>query len=198
MDFEELQKLSDGELVRRFVRDGSMESYKALYERYKSPIFNFLFQLLRNREAAEDCAQEAFIELYRKAGSFRAESKFSTWLYQIARNRGLDEIRKRKLRGHLSLDAAPEEGGSVTEPAAPARDAPDAVASSRDLEERLRDGLGRLEPRDREIIALCDIQGLPHEEVGRILGEAAGTVTVRLYRARRRLAAILGMKEDFL
>lgn len=175
-----------------------MESYRVLYDRYKAPLYNFLYQLLRSRESAEDCLQETFIHLYRKARSFRSESKFSTWLYQIARNAGLDEIRRRKLRGHASLDVPPEEGGAVPEPAAPGRDAPDAVAASRDLAERLRAGLDRLDPRDREVIALCDIQGLPHEEAGRILGEAAGTVTVRLYRARRRLAAILGMKEDFL
>lgn len=179
-----------------------MESFEILYERYKSPIFGFLFHLLRDRQTAEDCTHDVFIRLYKKAGHYRAKAKFSTWLYQMARNAAIDLLRMKKLRVSAPLDAPLnelEEGGNTLADLLSHKGAsPDQVVESQEAVQMIRRGILRLNDDDREIITLCDIQGLPHKEAAKVLKMRPGTVTVKLFRARRRLAAILGLKEEYL
>ena len=186
----------DEELIER-VKLGCRNSFQALYDRYKLKLFNYFFHLLGNRESAEDCTQDLFIHLYKKAALYAPRKKFSSWLYAMAKNMAYDVLRKNKVRRAASLDSAvgPDDV-SLSEKLSSPGLAPDKIAESDDLVQMLRGGISLLNEKDREVIVLCDIQELPHQEVAEILGCPAETVAVRLFRARKRLAEILGLKDE--
>jgi len=193
-------ELTDERLIAQ-VAQGCRESYRRIYEKYRNAIFNFVFQILRNRQIAEDCTQEVFFRLYHQAAKYKPVFKFSAWLYGIARNLALDFIRKKKVRSAVSLEAegGPEgTGGSLRELIGTDEFSPEKIAASKEAVELLWSGIRRLELSDREVILLCDIQELPHREAAQVLGIKPAAVTVRLYRARRRLAGLLGLKADLL
>ncbi len=136
---------------------------------------------------------------------YSPSAKFSSWFYRMARNLALDALRRRKIRQTASLDAEAEsadaDGGVITslnERIQSADALPDAAMASEELQQLLRQGLLRLNEKDRQIVLLCDIQGLPHKEVAEILGYPTKTVTVKLYRARQRLAQLVGLKKEDL
>ena len=193
---------SDEELAEDLKR-GSMESFKILYERYKLKIYNYLCHLLGDRSMAEDCTQDLFIQMYHKASLYHPTAKFSSWLYKMAKNIALDAFRKNKIRKSISLDKPlyDEESGvssvSLNDLLPAQGQDPALLASNHELAALLEKAISQLSEKDREIIVLCDIQGLPHKEAGDILGCSEQTLTVKLYRARKKLAEILKIKGDF-
>ncbi len=195
---------SDEELIEN-LKTGCLDCLRVLYERYKTSIFNYLYHFLGDKHNAEDCTQDVFIHLYQKASLYSPSSKFSSWLYRMAKNLALDTLRRNKVRRAASFDARVEESEAGSETSTGLENflksqAPDAreTMASEELKQILRKGLLKLNEKDREVILLCDIQGLPHSQVGEILGYPAKTVTVKLYRARQRLAKVLGLTQDDL
>ena len=188
---------SDEELIEG-VQRGSEECFRSLYVRYKLPLFNYLYHFLKERQAAEDCLQDVFIRLYQKAKMYQPSSKFSSWLYQMAKNAALDVLRKSKTHQAASLDAPlkTEESGATLTDFIKSGDAdPRSLSISKDLASLVHAAIAKLEESDREIIILCDIQRLPHKEVGEIMGYSAETIAVKLYRARQKLAGILKIED---
>ena len=188
---------NDEELVEG-VKNGSMECFKEIYHRYRSGIYNYLYHLLGSREGAEDAAHDVFIRLYKKADVYRPEAKFSSWLYRMAKNAGLDAMRKLKTRRASSLEApagAFENAPALSEFLADPGPDPEKTVERDEIIRRVREGLLKLREKDRELVVLCDIQGLPHKEVADILGHSVNTVAVMLYRARHKLAGILKIRE---
>ena len=147
--------------------------------------------------------QDVFIQLYRKASLYQPTSKFSSWLYKMAKNIALDAFRKNKTRKTVSLDRplGDEKSGTAGAPLSDLLPAegqdPALLASNHELAALLEKAISALPEKDREIIVLCDIQGLPHKEAGDIVGCSEQTLTVKLYRARKKLAEILNIKGDF-
>lgn len=181
------------------VKLGSRTSFEVLYERHKHSIFNYLYRLLGRKELAEDCTQEVFIRVYEKAKLYSPTSKFSSWLYKMAKNSALDALRKNKVRKAASLDdpIESEEGSAVLSDFVESREKdPRSISASSELADWVRCGIAKLPETDRQILILCDIQQLSHKEVGEILGYSAETVTVKLYRARQRLGEILKIEGD--
>ncbi|MCZ4494004.1 MAG: sigma-70 family polymerase sigma factor [Conexibacter sp.] len=148
--------------------------FDALYRETASDVFAYVLTLLRDRAAAEDVTAAAFERAYRRQGSFDARRGTQrAWLFGIARNAALDELRRRRRSAALLAD--PED---------PAGDDHDEDALRRAT---VRVALAQLEPRERELIALKFHAGLSNAEIGRVLGVSAGNAGTRVHRAVTRL-----------
>jgi RNA polymerase sigma-70 factor, ECF subfamily len=180
---------SDETLVRE-VAEGSMDSFRILYERYRTRIFNFAYHLLADRAAAEDCAQDVFLRLHANAARYRPDGRFSSWLYRIARNAAMDAHRRRRVRRAASVDApvSADSAAALKDLLASSEAGPDRVAESKEIAGLLRRAVLSLEAEDRQLVYLCDMEGLPHAEVAAITGLSTGHVAVKLHRAHKKLA----------
>jgi RNA polymerase sigma-70 factor, ECF subfamily len=153
------------------------EAFEALYRRAFPRVYGYVATLLRDRLAAEEVTAQAFERAYRKRRSFRASrGSQEAWLFGIARNAALDELRRRKRRASLETD--PQD---VYTPG------PDEQADDALRREAVRSALGRLAPRERELVALKFAGGLSHEEIGRVLGISASNAGTRLHRTLEKL-----------
>ena len=167
--------------VVRAASEGDMDSFAELVRAYQTPVFRFLRHFLGDAAMAEDVAQETFVRAYQQLGSFRAQSKFSTWVFAIARNAGLDAVRARGRRLRLVERAAPPP---------PAVD-PEASAE-------LAAALGALSTRLGEPLLLVEVLGLTYREAAEVLAVPEGTVKSRVFSARRELVAWYDTRERSL
>ena len=177
---------------------GDGEAFAALYDRWSGPVLRFLWHLSYDRDAAEDLMQETFLRAWRAAPRYEVRARFSTWLFQVARNLWLHE-REKVLRRppRVSLDA-PREGASG-EPGDPlaARlpgpgPSPAGEAEREEAGRRIRAAVDRLPERLREVFVLGAIEERPYAEVAAILGIPEGTVKSRMWTAVREVRARLG------
>lgn len=153
------------------------EAFEALYRRTFPRVYGYVATLLRDRTAAEEVTAQTFERAYRKRRSFRpSRGTEEAWLFGIARNAALDELRRRKRRAVLEAD--PEDVH-----AAGADDQADGALRR----EVVRAALGRLTPRERELVALKFAGGLTHDEIGRVLGISASNAGTRLHRTLEKL-----------
>jgi RNA polymerase sigma-70 factor, ECF subfamily len=153
------------------------EAFEALYRRAFPRVYGYVATLLRDRDAAEEVTAQAFERAYRKRRSFRASrGSEEAWLFGIARNAALDELRRRKRQA--ALDADPEDMHAR---------APDEYADGALRREAVRAALGRLAPRERELVALKFAGGLSHEEIARVLGISESNAGTRLHRTLEKL-----------
>ena len=153
------------------------EAFEALYRRAFPRVYGYVATLLRDRSAAEEVTAQAFERAYRKRGSFRqSRGSEEAWLFGIARNAALDELRRRKRRAALETD--PEDLRATDL---------DEQADGALRREAVRAALGRLTPRERELVALKFAGGLSHEEIGRVLGISASNAGTRLHRTLDKL-----------
>lgn len=170
-------------------RRGDREAFRGLVERYFRRIVAVATGMLRNREDAQDVAQEAFIKAYRNLGTFKGDSSFYTWLYRIAVNLCID-AQRREARAALSHDpggSAPDDPqGRESRDETPSAD-PFERVRERELGERVLAALAELTPEHRAVILLREIEGLSYEQISHVMQCAKGTVMSRLHYARRRL-----------
>lgn len=167
-------------------KDGDLDAFNSLVDRYQDAVYNLCYRLLGNREAAADAAQEAFLSAYRAIHTF-AGGNVRSWLLRIAANQSKDELRRRKRKDRAgSLDQYVDIAGAALEVADPTPGAP-AVAEQRELSMLVQDALARLPFDQRQAIALVDLAGLRYEEAAEALGVSLGTVKSRIHRGRDRL-----------
>jgi len=162
-----------------------------LARRYLERLASFLFGLTGDAAASLDLAQEAFIRVFRHRERYREVARFSTWLYTIARNLALNELRDRRLRpvlaggaGHGADSGEHATLGAVADPSA---SAPDAALAQRDLQALVRREVSALPEHYRAVVVLCDLEERPYAEAAEILGVPVGTIRSRLSRAREQL-----------
>jgi len=151
-----------------------------------------LYNMTSNREDAEDLVQEVFLKAYEALPRFKGKSSFYTWVYRIAVNRAINFVKKRKRRAGLSLDdvdLALERDPALVQLAG--SDTPERGLQLNELQEKLNKALQTLSEKHRTVVVMHDIQGIPHHEIGEILGCSAGTVRSRLFYARQQLQAQL-------
>lgn len=176
----------DDELVA-LARGGSYEAFEELVRRYQRRIYSLVYNMTGHREDAEDLLQEIFVKAYRSLDRFKGDSSFFTWLYRIAVNHTINFLKKRKRTEHdFSFD--------VMDPAAEfdpvfrhlkARESPVREVTLIELQKKLNAALRKLSDKHRTVVVLHDIQGLPHEEIGRIMKCSVGTIRSRLFYARK-------------
>lgn len=180
----------DAELVRR-AQGGDTEAFEALVRRHQARIRGMLYHMTGHREDAEDLTQAAFLRAYRALRRFQGQSSFYTWLYRIAVNLALNFIKQRKRRAGAStlslddIDTAAERDPDYLERAG--RHTPDQSAHWSEVQRRIHEALGTLTEKHRAVVVMHDLQGLPHDEVARILRIPTATVRTRLFYARKQL-----------
>jgi RNA polymerase sigma-70 factor (ECF subfamily) len=168
---------------------GEKQLFHELIRPVERAVFVMLFMLLQNESDAEDAAQESFIKIYRNLHAFRGDSKFSTWVISIARNEGLARLRRRASRPEEPLESEfDEERGDFT----PAlltdwREVPLEALERKELRAYLCRAILSLPPIYRDVVQLRDIDELDVQETAKVLGITAGSVKVRLHRARTML-----------
>lgn len=169
---------SDDELMYALGK-GDEDSLTELVRRYQRPLVGYLTGIVNDVERARDLSQEAFLRVYRHAAGYRTSSRFTTWLYHIARNLARDELRARKRRP--TLHQADERGLDDTP-------ALGNVAEKLEKRELVLRAMGELSRRDRQLIILRDVENRSYEEIAERTGLPLGTVKSGLSRARNRFA----------
>lgn len=188
----------DDVLVSR-SKNGDKEAFDILVQRYREPLFRFIYHSLRQRDDAEDITQESFVRAYLSLHQLKDNRLFKIWLFKIALNLIRDNKRADKRKPTVSLDSLQEEREFPLE----AEDSSSEDELERkELVERIEKEIASLPAELREVIILRDIQGFSYEEISLLLRCPIGTVKSRLFNARRilreRLRDILGDENDEL
>ena len=179
--------------VIRAVLAGDTYRFEELVHASEKGIYNLCLRMLGNEQDALDASQEAYFKAFRALPTFRGESKFSVWLYRLASNVCLDMLRKRPAAPALPLED--EEGSSL--PLPDNRFDPQAALERKELRRAVREALADLPPDFRQVLVLRELNGLSYEEIGQVTGLEAGTVKSRIFRARKKMAALLTVRGNF-
>jgi RNA polymerase sigma-70 factor, ECF subfamily len=180
--------MTDAEIMLR-VRDGEDAGYDILIEKYRRPIINFMFRMVHNQAVAEELAQEVFLRVYRSRQTYRAEAKFTTWLYRIATNLGVNHARDTKherAAQNVYLDEPDPETGTT----------PDVADQTASVEENLvrdermraiRQHVMALPERQRNAVLMHKYQGLDYKQIGEVLKLSESATKSLLFRAYQTL-----------
>ena len=165
------------------AKQGDAEAFEFLVRTYETSVYRLALRMCGNAHDAEEVAQEAFVAAWKGMPSFRGESKFSSWLYQLTSNAAIDFLRREKRhRAATPLD-------DEVDLAAPGT--PQQAAEEAELQQTLQQALDALTPEHRQIFLLRQMRQMSYEEIGRLLGLESGTVKSRLSRAKKQLRQIL-------
>ena len=180
--------LAEGEAIR-LAQAGDAAAFEFLYELHGRRVYALCLRMVGNPSDAEDLMQEAFLQLFRKIGTFRGESAFSTWLHRMTVNVVLMRLRKKSLPV-ASLDEATEPDEEV---GGPRKDigAPDLRLSGAVDRVNLERSIDRLPPGYRTVFVLHDVQGYEHNEIAGIMGCSVGNSKSQLHKARTKLRDLL-------
>ena len=168
---------SDEELVAAF-QSGDIAAFDLLVQRWDRRIQGVVFRLVGNHEEARDVSQEAFLKAYRALGTFKKESRFSSWLYQIAVYATRDRFRRRRRRTDVSLDEVEEAEPSLRDGGPSALE----LIESSDLSRAVAAAVAELPDEQREVVILKEYEGLTFPEIAEALDVPLSTVKTRLYR----------------
>ena len=177
----------DEELVLK-VQQGDVHAYDMLVERYHGKIYALTYNMTSNREDAEDLTQEVFVKAFQSIPRFKGKSSFYTWIYRIAVNKTINYRKKRNRKRALSLDQFDNEiklddvYHDLTAKGSPLRH-----LSLSELQKKLNEAMQNLSEKHRTVVVLHDMQGVPHEEIAKMVGASVGTIRSRLFYARRQL-----------
>ncbi len=186
----------DNALVSAYL-EGDELAFEALVFRYQDKLVNYLNNLLHDYELAVDLAQEAFIRVYRNADRYKGKYRFSTWIYRIATNLAIDEIRRRERKGRfffynvMSFFQKDDQSFPLPHPG----ESPERALDRKEQLQRLQKAIDTLPEKYRVAFMLKEVQELSYEETGRVLAISIGTAKSRIHRAkmllRGKLAGVL-------
>jgi RNA polymerase sigma-70 factor (ECF subfamily) len=191
-EFEDVDKASGNSTMTDFSLAqaagwGDMTAFEEIYNRHHRRVYSLCLRMLQNPVEAEDLTQEVFIQLYRKIGSFRGDSAFTTWLHRMTVNQVLMHFRKRSVK----FEKTTEEG-----------DTPEQVVSGTENPSHMRivdkiaidNAIEQLPQGYRSVFVLHDIEGYEHEEIASMLGCSVGTSKSQLHKARLKMRRLLKKK----
>lgn len=185
--------MSGGDVIKRIQR-GDRNAFNELVSEYEKQIINIAYGLLSDREDAYDAAQEVFIRIYKSIDSFKGQSSLSTWIYRITVNICNDMLRKRQ-RSAVTVSISGDEDSLETE-LPDTKPTPEEAAEQSEAQAAVRRALEALSAEYRQVITLCDLQGLSYDETATVLKCPTGTVKSRLNRARNALRKKLLEKRE--
>jgi len=179
--------MNEQDLIKK-AASGDAEAFGRLIEPYERPVYNFCRRVLGDGYDAEDVSQEVFIKIYRSIGGYtdRRAGSFKNWVYRIANNACIDELRKRKARPVAeSLDETYEsdEGESVRQFESPELPPEEAVLK-KERQKIIADAIRNLAPEFKRVIILRDVRGFSYEDIAQMTGMKIGTVKSKISRAR--------------
>jgi RNA polymerase sigma-70 factor (ECF subfamily) len=180
--------IDQDEQIVRAVQTGRTEAFAELVGRHKDKVYAILLRLLRDQDAAEELAQEAFVRAWRGIDGFQGQALFGTWLVQIAIHLARDRMREHRRSRTVSLDELLERSVDESVLVDP-RSRRDQLseASDNDMMKRLETALGRLPAAYREVFVLHHIEDISYEEIASTTGDSVGSLKVRAHRARKLL-----------
>jgi RNA polymerase sigma factor RpoE len=182
---------SDLSLVKR-AQAQDPSAYDELIRRYQQRIYATVYHMTSNHEDANDLTQETFIKGYRALKGFKGDSSFYTWVYRIAVNKTINFLKTRKNKWQMSLNDVDYQVEHDPDLVALVSDkTPRRDLNLSELQEKLNAALQKLSEHHRMVVTLHDIQGLSHEEIGKIMNCNVGTVRSRLFYARQQLQGFL-------
>jgi RNA polymerase sigma-70 factor (ECF subfamily) len=174
------------DLLRRACR-GDEDAFTEIVRRYELPVFNYILRMVGNRPLAEDLTQDVLLRVHQAMGGFSGRCLFTTWLFQIARNRVVDELRAQERRPHCAAqldDLADASDESVELP-----------VERRDTVRRVWEAIEELDLDLRTVLLLRDVVGLPYREIAEVLQLRVPTVKWRIFVARERVATAVAGDE---
>jgi RNA polymerase sigma-70 factor (ECF subfamily) len=178
----------DAALMHR-VKRGDMEAFTALVEKYKQPVINFIARMLRDETESEDIAQNVFVQVHKSAQRYKSSAKFSTWLFTIARNLCLNEIRRRSRHPAESIDAPhlEHEGQPLHQFEDVKTFSPPETLLHGELEKKIEQALFELPENQRTAILLCRQDELSYEEIAEVLDCSLSATKSLIHRGRETL-----------
>jgi RNA polymerase sigma-70 factor, ECF subfamily len=171
-----VQDMPDDLTLVRQVLAGDLDAFDTLVLRYKDRLYRLMLRMIGNPEDAKDLTQEVFIKVYRNLQQFDSSRRFSTWLYRIAFNRCVDELRKRDRMGAVPTDGEP-----------PGSESAESIVLKQESYRSLMDRIYDLPEHYRRVFLLKYLDDLTYAEIAHVLGITVDDVKNRLYRARKRL-----------
>ncbi|MFO0550404.1 MAG: RNA polymerase sigma factor [Polyangiaceae bacterium] len=196
-------EVTDEALMLRY-QGGDRSAFAILVKRHKTNVYNFILRQVRIGSVAEDLTQDVFVRVVQSASEFRHSARFSTWVYTIARNLCIDQLRKASLRRHPSLDQAPqgqneEDGPTLGERTAdqhPSR-AVDRAVIGRQLSNHIQLAVDGLPEDQKEVFLLRELGNVPFKDIAAMLSVPENTVKSRMRYALERLQRALAEYEDY-
>ena len=196
---DELGTLPDADVVR-LAQQGRELAFRELVHRYERPVFSLVFRMVRDRETAEDLAQDAFVKVLNHIDKYSPEFKFSSWLFKIANNVAIDHLRRRRL-DTISMDGSPH-ASTASEVEATTLNLESEQESALDeleakeLGSAIEQAIAKLRPEYRACIMLRHVEGRAYEEIAATLDLPLGTVKTYIHRARHELRkALEGLRD---
>ena len=189
-----LIQATDHDLIA-LAASGSEKAYRELLDRYQRPVFSLIYRMVRDREKAEDLAQETFVKVFNHIDSFNPKYKFSSWIFKIASNLSIDHLR-RKEPETISIDgsrnAQTPDQVEATRITVESRDEnPEEFLIAKELGQEIEQAIGKLRAEYRTAILLRHVEGRPYEEIAEIMDIPLGTVKTYIHRARGELREAL-------
>ncbi|HET7632828.1 MAG TPA: sigma-70 family RNA polymerase sigma factor [Gemmatimonadaceae bacterium] len=190
----DLANLPDADVVA-LAKRGREAAYRELVRRYERPVFSLVYRMVRDRELAEDLAQDTFIKVLQHIDRYRPEFKFSSWLFKIANNVAIDHLRRRRI-STVSMDGSPH---AVTAEAVERTSFDVSVheesalelLEAKELGTAIERAIAQLRPEYRACILLRHVEDKSYEEIAATLDLPLGTVKTYIHRARHELRALL-------
>lgn len=184
----DISKAKDFDLTQASSK-GNMAAFEEIYQRHHRRVYSICLRMLQNAFEAEDLTQDVFIQLYRKVGSFRGDSAFTTWLHRLTVNQVLMHFRKRNVKFEKTTEEGETPEQIVAGTANPFKmQIVDKMA--------LENAIEQLPAGYKNVFVLHDVEGFEHEEVARILGCSVGTSKSQLHKARLKLRKLLKKKAN--
>jgi RNA polymerase sigma-70 factor, ECF subfamily len=168
---------------------GNLAAFELLYQRYHRRTYSLCLRMTNSQTEAEDLTQEVFIQLFRKIGSFRGDSAFSTWLHRLTVNQVLMHFRRRSVKNEKT-----SEDGEIPEQTVSGTENPNKMPVIDRL--ALNKAIEQLPPGYKKVFWLHDVEGYEHEEIARMLKLSVGTSKSQLHKARLKLRGLLIKKND--
>ncbi len=183
-------EVSDQQVVV-YAQQGREDAYRELISRYERPVFSLIFRMVRDKETAEDLAQETFIKVLNNIDRYLPEFKFSSWLFKIANNITIDFLRRRQI-DTISIEGAPDAVTAESKRAtaialADGGESPLQELESKELGEQIERAIGKLRPEYRACILLRHVEDYSYDEIAEIVKLPLGTVKTYIHRARAEL-----------
>jgi RNA polymerase sigma-70 factor (ECF subfamily) len=195
--FQGTASVADNTLVQDYI-GGNEYAFELLVNRYQDRLVNYINGIIRDYDRSIDLSQDAFIRVFRNAHRYEGKFQFSTWLYRIATNLAIDELRRRERKGRFffrNVIGFFQQDQSEPLPLPDTRQCPERSLDKKEKAARLQAAIDSLSPKYRVAFILKEVQGLSYEEAAQVLNLSVGTVKSRIHRAkillREKLTGIL-------
>lgn len=182
--------VSEEQLVTQ-LQQGDQTAFKAVVDNYQNMVYNTCFSIVKNAEDAEDLAQEVFVQVYQSIGSFKRESKLSTWIYRIATTKSLDHERKKKRKKRFGFVKSILGDDNQVEVNPPDFHHPGVVMDRKENAAILFRAMDKLPENQKIAFILNKVEGLSYQEVSEVMQTSVSSIESLLHRAKNNLRKIL-------